>query len=125
MPKKNLTPAELTEKKQNRFIFACVANILYIIPCLSCLAMAILLDGFTAPFGVAIVIMLANIPVSLIALNRYNKKTGRNLVVILSAVLLLLHLAACPLLGAWYIIMAPSFILYCLIIAWSEIIVNH
>lgn len=123
--KKNLTPAELAEKKQNRFVFACVANILYIIPCLSCLAMGILLDGFSSPFIIAAVTMLANLPVSLVILNRYNKKTGRSLVILLSAVVMVLHLVTCPLLGAWYIIMAPSFVLYCLIIAWSEIVVNH
>lgn len=126
MPKKeNLTPAALAEKRQSRFLFTCVANILYIIPCLSCLAMAILLDGFSAPFGIAVGTMLLNLPVSLIAINRYNKKTGRMLVIALAAVLMAMHVVCCPLLGAWYIIMAPSFVLCCLMIAWSDVVVNH
>lgn len=125
MPKKNLTSAQQAEKKQNRFLFACIANILYIIPCLSCLAMAILIDGFSTPYIIAIVTMIANLPVSLVILNRYKKKTGRNLIILLSVIIMLLHIISCPLLGTWYIIMAPSFVLYCLIIAWSEIVVNH
>ena len=116
--------AEL-EKKQTRFAFACVANILYIIPCLSCLAMGILIDGFSPKFIFAIVTMLLNLPASLIILNFYKKKSGRSAAIAICGVLLALHLVCCPVVGAWYIIMAPSFVLYCLIIAWSEIIVNH
>ena len=123
--KKPLSTAEQAEKRQTRFAFACVANILYIIPCLSCLAMGILIDGFAPQFIAAIVTMLLNLPASLIILNLYKKKSGRMTAVVICAVMLALHLVCCPLLGAWYIIMAPSFILYCLIIAWSEIIVNH
>ena len=123
--KKSLTAAQLAEKRQTRFAFACVANILYIIPCLSCLAMAVLIDGFVPSFVIAIVTMLLNLPVSLVILDLYKKKKGRGIAIILCAVMLVLHLVCCMMIGAWYIIMAPSFILYCLIIAWSEIILNH
>ena len=123
--KKNVSAAAELEKKQTRFAFACVANILYIIPCLSCLAMGILIDGFSPKFIFAIATMLLNLPSSLIILNLYKKKTGRPAAIAVCGVLLALHLVCCPIMGAWYIIMAPSFILFCLIIAWSDIIVNH
>jgi len=123
--KKPLTSREQAEKRRTRFAFACVANILYIIPCLSCLAMGVLIDGFKPVFIFAIVTMLLNLPVSLVILHLYKKKSGRMAAVMICAVMLVMHLVCCTLIGAWYIIMAPSFVLYCLIIAWSEIIVNH
>ena len=123
--KKPLSSAAQAEKRQTRFAFACVANILYIIPCLSCLAMGVLIDGFVPTFIFAIVTMILNLPASLVILNLYKKKSGRMTAVIICALMLILHLVCCPLIGVWYIIMAPSFILYCLIIAWSEIITNH
>ena len=127
MQKKNSTPspAELREKRQSRFIFTAVANILYIIPCLSCMAMAILLEGFTPSFIAALAVMLLNLPVCLIVISRYNKKSGRKAVIALAAVMLALHVICCPLVGVWYIVMAPSFVLYCLMIAWSDVVGNH
>lgn len=122
MPKKSPNLTDQTEKKQNRFAFCCIANILYIIPCLSCLAMAIMLDGFKLPFIFAIVTMVLNLPVSLIILNQYKKKKSRTPTVAVSIVMLALHLITAPVVGTWYIIMAPSFVLYCLIIAWSDVI---
>lgn len=122
---KNTDLSAQSEKKQNRFVFACVANILYIIPCLSCLAMGILLDGFGGSFVFAIVTMVLNLPASLIFLNMYKKKKGRMTCTVISAVIMLLHIVSIFFIGTWYLIMAPSFLLYCLIIAWSDVVENH
>lgn len=84
--------------------------------------MAIMLDGFKLPFIFAIVTMVLNLPVSLIILNQYKKKKSRTPTVAVSIVMLALHLITAPVVGTWYIIMAPSFVLYCLIIAWSDVI---
>lgn len=125
MSKKITDLTEASEKKQNRFVFCCIANILYIIPCLSCLGMGIMLDGFTGSFIFALVTMVLNLPASLIILNQFKKKQGRTLTIVVSAVVIAMHLISAPLIGTWYIIMAPSFVLYCLIIAWSGVITTR
>lgn len=122
MKKNNIDLNAQAEKKQTRFIFACVANILYIIPCLSCLAMGVMLDGFSSSFILAIITMVLNLPASIVILNRYKKKANRPLCIAISAAVMVMHIISAPLLGAWYIIMSPSFVLYCLIIAWSDVI---
>lgn len=122
MPKKTPDLTAAAEKKQSRFAFCCVANILYIIPCLSCLAMGIMLDGFKGAFILALVTMLLNLPASLLILNQYKKKKSRTPTIAISIVMLAMHLISAPVVGTWYIIMAPSFVLYCLIIAWSDVI---
>ena len=113
------------EKKNTRYIFACVANILYIMPCILCLAFGILSDGFSAPFLLAIVTALLAIPVAFTGLYCYKIKRGRAAVLALAAVQLGMHVVSAFLVTTWYLILAPAFLLTLVLIASSGVIANH
>ncbi len=123
--KNNLPDAAALEKRQTRFLFPCVANILYVIPCLCCLGMGILSDGFTPAYIFAIVTVLLALPTSFFAIFAYKQKKFRGLVILLNAVVIACHVGVCLLIGAWYVIMAPALLLLLLMIAFSGIITKH
>lgn len=120
-----LTPRPNSEKANTRFIFAGVANVLYIAPCIMCLAFGILSDGFSTPFIAAIATAVLAAPVSFIALYCYKQKKGRSLVLISAAVLLVCHIVTAVLITTWYLILAPSLVLTLILIAYSNVIEDH
>jgi hypothetical protein len=113
------------EKINTRYIFACVANILYVMPGIMCLAFGILSDGFSAPFLIAIVTALLAVPTAFTGLYCYKIKKGRPVVLAVAAVQLVMHVVSACLVTAWYLILAPAFILTLILIATSKVIENH
>ena len=113
------------EKIITRYIFACVANILYVMPGIMCLAFGILSDGFSAPFLIAIITALLAVPTAFTGLYCYKIKKGRPAVLALAAVQLVMHVVSAFLVTAWYLILAPAFLLTLLLIATSKVIENH
>ena len=113
------------EKVITRYIFACVANILYVMPGIMCLAFGILSDGFSTPFLVAIVTALLAVPTAFTGLYCYKIKKGRPAVLAVAAVQLAMHVVSACLVTAWYLILAPAFILTLILIATSKVIENH
>ncbi|MBQ8332292.1 MAG: hypothetical protein IJX93_00790 [Clostridia bacterium] len=122
---KNNSLETASEKAQNRYIFCCIALILYTMPCLSCLMLPILTEGMTFPNIAAVSVVLLGIAGGLIGINRFKAKRGRGIVILTAAVLLVLHFIAAFLIGTWYIIMAPEFVLLILLIAWSDVVEKH
>ncbi len=108
------------EKRDSRFIFACIAGILYIVPCLSCLAFGILSDGMSYRFVLAIVTAVASLPISLIGLSCYKKKSGRMMLTAAAMLHIALHIATAIVCSTWYIILIPSLILTAIIITSSK-----
>lgn len=113
------------EKVSTRYIFACVANILYVMPGIMCLAFGILSDGFSTPFLIAIVTALLAVPTAFAGLYCYKIKKGRPIVLALAVVQLAMHVVSACLVTAWYLILAPAFILTLILIATSKVIENH
>lgn len=113
------------EKANSRYIFACVANILYVMPGLMCLAFGILSDGFSASFLIAILTALLGIPVAFTGLYCYKQHKGRPIVLALAAVQLIMHIVSASLITTWYLILSPAFILTLLLVAYSRVIENH
>ena len=126
-PTKKQTPSAKTpaEKRQTVFLFTCIGGILYVVPCLSALFLGIMTDGMSPAFILAIVTVVLGIPNSLFAMHAFSKRKYRGIVIACDAVLLVLHLVTLPLLGAWYFILSPAFILLALMIAFSDVIVRH
>ena len=123
---KQQTPIQTPDEKANtRYIFSCVANILYIMPSIMCLAFGILSDGFSASFLIAIITVLLALPVAFTGLYCYKQHKGRMLVLTLAAVQLVLHIVSACLITTWYLILAPAFILTLVLIASSKVIENH
>ena len=118
-------PQSAAEKANTRYIFACVANILYVMPGLMCLAFGILSDGFSTPFLIAIVTALLGIPVAFTGLYCYKQHKGRMIVLALAAVQLVMHIVTASLITTWYLILAPAFILTLILVAYSRVIENH
>ena len=113
------------EKRQTRFIFTCIGNILYIIPCLSCLFLGVASDGWSNAFLIALITIGLALPAALFAMHAFKVKKLRGLVILADAVMLALHLVSALLVGSWYLVMAPAFFLFVLNIVWSDVIVNR
>lgn len=121
--KASLPPEQ--EKAVNRYVFTCIGMILYIIPCLSCLGIGIASEGsFTPPFLLAFAVELLSIPVGLMGIYAMKKKPLLRWKNLLAAVTLVLHVLCAVTLGVWYVIMAPTFLLLALNIAWSSSVKN-
>ena len=120
MNKKPLTPDY--EKKQNRFIFCCIGLILYAMPCMSCLMIPILTEGFTPAMTAALAAVAAGIAAGFFGMSRFKAKTGRSLVILTASAVIALHILAAVLIGTWYIILAPELILLVLLMIWSDVI---
>jgi len=90
-----------------------------------CLAFGILSDGFSAPFLIAIITALLAVPTAFTGLYCYKIKKGRPAVLAVAAVQLAMHVVSACLVTAWYLILAPAFILTLILIATSKVIENH
>lgn len=123
---KQQSPLQTPDEKANsRYIFSCVANILYVMPGIMCLAFGILSEGFSTPFLIAIITALLAIPVAFAGLYCYKLHKGRMIVLALAAVQLVMHIVSACLITTWYLILAPAFILTLVLAASSKVIENH
>lgn len=120
-----LTDSAYSEKKQTRFMFTCVANILYMIPSLMSLAISVMFDGVTLGGVFGIITSVLAVPFALFVMSLYKKKSGRRTAIFCASLMIVLHFVCAALLGGWYIIMAPAMILDALMIVWSDVIENH
>lgn len=121
----NLPLNKPDEKANTRYIFSCVANILYVAPCIMCLAFGVMTEGFTVPFLLAFIAAAMALPVAFTGLYCYKQHKGRRIVLALAAVQLVLHIVTAVLVTTWYLILAPAFILTLVLIASSKVIENH
>lgn len=105
------------EKCRDRYIFACVAMILYVMPAVSCLGMVYATGGSIENMVIGIVVSVLAVPVGLIGMSLYKKQKGRSVMAILCVLLCFGHVACAVLLGGWYAVMAPHFLLLLLCIS--------
>ena len=114
-----------SQKSQTAYIFACVGGILYVVPALSAVFLGVTADGMSAGFILAIAAAVLGIPNSLFAMHAYSKRKYRPGVIVSASALIVLHLVCLPMLGTWYIILAPALVLLVLMIVFSSVIGNH
>lgn len=105
-PKKS--PAE---KRRDRYVFACVAMILYVMPAVSCLGLVYATGGSMQDMIIGIVVAVLAVPVGLVGMALYKKQKGKMLMALLCMLLCVGHVISAVLLGGWYAVMAPQFVL--------------
>lgn len=113
------------EKRQTYFIFTCIGGILYVIPCLSCLFLGVASEGWSNAFLLAVITVLLAVPAALGAMAAFKAKKYRGVILAADAVMIGLHLASALLIGSWYLVMAPAFLLFVLNIVWSDVITKR
>ena len=113
--KQNTTPAAPPktpmEKMRDRYIFACVALILYVMPAVTCLGMIYATGGNIQNMLIGMVVSLLAVPLGLAGMAFYKKQNGRLLMGGLCVLLACGHILSAVLLGGWYLIMVPHFVL--------------
>lgn len=102
------TPAE---KMRDRFIFACVALILYVMPAVTCLGMIYATGGSLQNMVIGMIVSVLAVPLGLLGMYFYKKQSGRLLMGALCVLLAAGHILSAVLLGGWYLMMAPHFVL--------------
>ncbi len=125
MKKQNLPQTSPNEKANTRYIFGCVANILYVMPCMMCLAFGVMTAGFTPVFILAFVAAAMAVPVGFVGMYCYKEHKGRGFVLALAFVQLALHVVSAVLVTTWYLILAPAFVLTVILVANVKVIENH
>ena len=99
------------EKMRDRYIFACVAMILYVMPAVSCLGMVYATGGNVRYMVIGMIVSVLAVPLGLLGMALYKKQKGRIFVCAACVLLAAGHIASAVLLGGWYLVMAPHFIL--------------
>lgn len=102
------TPAE---KRRDRFVFACVALILYVMPAVSCLGMVYATGGSVQNMAVGMIVSVLAVPLGLLGMALYKKQKGRVLMGAACVLLAAGHIVSAVLLGGWYLVMVPHFVL--------------
>ncbi len=125
MKNQNLPQTPPSEKANSRYIFGCVANILYVMPCIMCLAFGVMTIGFAPLLLLAFGAAAMAIPVGFTGLYCYKQHKGRGIVLALAFVQLTLHVVSLVLLSNWYLTLAPAFVLTVILIANVKVIENH
>ena len=107
------------EKRDTRFIFSCVAGILYVVPSMSCLAFGIMSDGMSNKFILTIATLLFSLPISFLGMYLYRKKTGRAILIPICVLHILMHVTSLVLCSTWYLILLPDLVLTVIILTHS------
>ena len=102
------TPAE---KRRDRFVFACVALILYVMPAVTCLGMVYATGGSVQNMAVGMIVSVLAVPLGLLGMALYKKQKGRILMAAAYMLLAAGHILSAVLLSGWYLVMVPHFIL--------------
>ncbi len=130
-PKKqstSTTPAAPTkspaEKRRDRYVFACVALILYVMPAVSCLGMVYLTGGGVKNMVIGMIVSVLAVPLGLLGMFFYKKQKGRLVMAGLCCLLAAGHILSAVLLGGWYLVMVPHFILILVCISGLQCIEN-
>ncbi|MBQ8642983.1 MAG: hypothetical protein IJ480_12290 [Clostridia bacterium] len=104
-------PKSPAEKMRDRYIFACVALILYVMPAVTCLGMVYATGGSLQNMVTGMIVSVLAVPLGLLGMFFYKKQKGRMLMGALCVLLCGGHIVSAVLLGGWYLMMAPHFIL--------------
>ena len=130
-PKKNTTPQKPAapektpaEKRRDRFVFACVALILYVMPAVTCLGMVYATGGSVQAMAAGMVVSVLAVPLGLLGMALYRKQKGRMLMAAACMLLAAGHILSAVLLGGWYLVMIPHFILILVCISGLKCIEN-
>ena len=115
-----MSPEE--EKRLNRFLFPCIAHILYVIPCFMGMFILVFQAGNTAISILSAVTVVAAIPVSFFGISCLKKHSGRLIAVALAGAVIILHIICASYLGVRYIILSPALVLLVLFIIFSGVI---
>ncbi|MBE6598298.1 MAG: hypothetical protein E7638_02510 [Ruminococcaceae bacterium] len=110
------------EGEVNRYVFTCIGLIMYLMPCISCLGIGIAAEGVTSAYIFAIVVEALSVPLGLLGINAMKRPHLRKWCILAAAVLMVLHAVCAVMLLAWYVIMAPTFVLLALFIPWSAVV---
>lgn len=116
-PKKNRNAASAApqktpaEKMRDRYVFACVALILYVMPAVTCLGMIYATGGNLANMALGMIVSALAVPLGLLGMHFYKIQSGRMLMGALCVLLCMGHIVSAVLLGGWYLIMVPHFVL--------------
>ena len=102
------TPAE---KMRDRYIFACVALILSVMPAVTCLGMIYATGGSLQNMVIGMIVSVLAVPLGLTGMYFYKKQSGRLLMGAFCVLLAAGHILSAVLLGGWYLMMAPHFVL--------------
>ena len=106
------TPAKTpAEKRRDRFVFACVALILYVMPAITCLGMVYATGGSVQNMLIGMAVSVLAVPLGLLGMALYKKQKGRMLMGAACILLAAGHMLSAVLLGGWYLVMAPHFVL--------------
>lgn len=112
VPQKPAAPAKTpAEKRRDRFVFACVALILYVMPAVTCLGMVYATGGSVQNMAVGMIVSVLAVPLGLLGMALYKKQKGRILMAAACMLLAAGHILSAVLLGGWYLVMVPHFIL--------------
>ncbi len=111
-PNTPVTPVKTpAEKRRDRYVFACVALILYVMPAVSCLGMVYLTGGGVQNMIIGMVVSVLAVPLGLLGMYFYKKQKYRLLMAALCCLLAAGHIVSALLLGGWYLVMLPHFLL--------------
>ena len=99
------------EKMRDRFVFACVALILYVMPAVTCLGMIYATGGNLANMALGMIVSALAVPLGLLGMHFYKIQSGRMLMGALCVLLAAGHIVSAVLLVGWYLIMVPHFVL--------------
>lgn len=124
-PQKPAAPAKTpAEKRRDRFVFACVALILYVMPAVTCLGMVYATGGGVQAMAVGMVVSVLAVPLGLLGMALYKKQKGRILMAAACMLLAAGHILSAVLLAGWYLVMVPHFILILVCISGLKCIEN-
>lgn len=129
-PKKKTTqsapaPVQTTEEKcRNRYLFGALGQILYAMPSLALVGMIYVMGAALPGLIAAAITVLMGIAIGFAALALMKKNRGRLLLTVLCFAAIVPHIASLLLLGGWYAILLPSFLLDMLLLSGVKTIGN-
>lgn len=107
----------MEEKLRTRYVFGALGQILYAMPAFALLGMVFVMGGSVAGIVVGGVTVLYGIAVGFMALSLIRKNKGKKLLTALCFTALLPHVASLLLLGGWYAVLLPIFLLDMLLLS--------
>ena len=122
-PKKKTTqtppaPVQTPEEKcRNRYLFGALGQILYAMPSLALIGMIYVMGAALPGLIAAAVTVVCGIAVGFVALSLMKKNRGRTLLTALCFAAIVPHVVSLLLLGGWYAILLPAFLLDMLLLS--------
>ncbi len=112
------TPAQSPEEKcRNRYLFGALGQILYAMPSFALVGMIYVMGAALPGLIAAAVTVVWGIVLGFIALVFMKKNHGRTLLTALCFIAIVPHIVSLLLLGGWYAILLPAFLLNMLLLS--------